>query len=90
MKRLTLCLGAVLAVLCACLAPVSGYARSPDAALERGLSGVISAIEGDRPDVALQRGKKTVLASQCGCPRLVPIWVATQRAFFAKRCRGNC
>ena len=55
MKRLTLCLGAVLAVLCACLAPVSGYARSPDAALERGLSGVISAIEGDRPDVALQR-----------------------------------
>lgn len=47
--------GAVLAMVCAALVPIAGQARSPDAALERGLSGVIKAIEGDRPDVALQR-----------------------------------
>lgn len=55
MPKRALRLGAVLAVACASLLPVAGQARSPDATLERGLSGVIKAIEGDRPDVALQR-----------------------------------
>ncbi len=44
-----------LAMVCASLAPGFSQARSPDAALEHGLSGVIQAIEKDRPDVALQR-----------------------------------
>lgn len=55
MRKLAQRVAVVLTAACASLAPVSGRARSPDAALEQGLSGVIKAIEGDRPDVALQR-----------------------------------
>ena len=47
--------GPALAALCLLLAPLPGHARSPDAALEDGLSAVIKAIEGDKPEVALQR-----------------------------------
>ena len=55
MAKRALRLGPLLALACASFAPVSGHARSPDAALDRGLSGVIKAIEGDQPKVALQR-----------------------------------
>ncbi|MGH8745770.1 MAG: L,D-transpeptidase family protein [Burkholderiales bacterium] len=51
MPRLVL----ALAMVCASLAPGFSQARSPDAELEHGLSGVIQAIEKDHPDVALQR-----------------------------------
>lgn len=44
-----------LAIVCASLGPAITQARSPDAELEHGLSGVIQAIEKDRPDVALER-----------------------------------
>ena len=44
-----------LAIVWAMLCPAISEARSPDAGLEHGLSGVIQAIEKDRPDVALQR-----------------------------------
>ncbi len=44
-----------LAIFYASLGPAISQARSPDAELEHGLSGVIQAIEKDRPDVALER-----------------------------------
>jgi murein L,D-transpeptidase YafK len=44
-----------LPILWTMLGPAISEARSPDAALEHGLSSVIQAIEKDRPDVALQR-----------------------------------
>jgi len=47
--------GTLLAALCLLLVPLAGHARSPDAALEDGLSGVIKAIEGDQPALAMQR-----------------------------------
>ena len=53
--RLPLRAGPALATLCLLLAPLPGHARSPDAALEDGLSAVIKAIEGDKTDLALQR-----------------------------------
>ena len=42
-------------LLSACFAASTAQARSTDAELERGLSGVIAAIEANQPELAMQR-----------------------------------
>ncbi len=51
-----------LSIICASFLPSASQAGSRDAELEHGLSGVIQAIEGDRPDVALRRVEALIAA----------------------------
>jgi murein L,D-transpeptidase YafK len=51
-----------LSIVCASFLPSTSQAGSPDAELEHGLSSVIQAIEGDRPDVALRRVEALIAA----------------------------
>jgi murein L,D-transpeptidase YafK len=51
-----------LSIICAPFLPGTSQADSPDAELEHGLSSVIQAIEGDRPDVALRRVEALIAA----------------------------
>jgi murein L,D-transpeptidase YafK len=51
-----------LSIVCASFLPSTSRAGSPEAELEHGLSSVIQAIEGDRPDVALRRVEALIAA----------------------------
>jgi len=62
MTRLAPRLALALAIACASLLPSISQARSPDAELEHGLSSVIQAIEGDRPNLALRRVEALIAA----------------------------